>query len=201
MKDVTPKNFSFSHTEIIDLIKAWAAITIAFSIARARLAGSFEEFVLSFIVSAVAVGAAFLLHELAHKYMAIKYRCSAEFRANNQMLIMMIFISFMGVILAAPGAVVIRGHITKKEYGIISLAGPGTNIFLAVISIPFAIIFSRSLIGFIASYSVFINSWLAMFNMIPFGMFDGKKILDWSKEVYYPILIITFILVGVSQFI
>ena len=27
----------------------------------------------------------------------------------------------------------------------------------------------------------FINAWLGLFNMIPFGNFDGKKILAWSK--------------------
>ncbi|MFP4656945.1 MAG: metalloprotease [Candidatus Woesearchaeota archaeon] len=201
MKDITPKGFAFSKTELVDLLKAWVAITIAFSIARATMMGSFEEFMMSFIVSAVVVGAAFLLHELAHKYMAIKYRCAAEFRANNSMLLMMMFVSLMGVILAAPGAVHIRGHLSRKEHGMVSLAGPGVNLALAAVSIPVAIIFSGSVLGILGTYSAFINSWLGMFNLIPFGMFDGRKILVWNREVYYTALVMGFVMVGISQFL
>ncbi len=199
MKNVTPKHFKFSGREIFDLFKAWVALTIAFSITRAFRADSFESFVVAAISSAVAVGLAFLLHEIAHKYVAIKYRCEAEFRAENSMLLMMIFISFMGIIMAAPGAVQIRGHISRSQYGKISLAGPASNIALAVLSF-LVIILSSGLVSTIASFSFFINSWLALFNMIPFGMFDGRKIMAWDKQVYYVTLGIAITFVALSQF-
>ncbi len=191
MKNVTPKGFSFSNAELKDLAKAWVALGIAFTVA----------FRMNVIISVLVVGAAFLMHELAHKYMAIKYRCSAEFKANDSMLIMMIFISLLGVILAAPGAVHIRGHMSRREYGLISLAGPATNLTLAAISIPIAIMASGTFLGALGGYSAFINAWIGMFNMIPFGMFDGRKILMWNREVYYATLVLAFIMVGVSQFV
>ncbi len=191
MKNVTPKGFSFSNAELKDLAKAWVALGVAFTVA----------FRMNVIISVLVVGAAFLLHELAHKYMAIKYRCSAEFKANDSMLLMMIFISLLGVILAAPGAVHIRGHMSRKEYGIISLAGPATNLILAAASIPVAVIASGTFIGSLGSYSALINAWIGMFNMIPFGMFDGRKILMWNREVYYTTLVLAFVMVGVSQFV
>ena len=191
MKNVTPKGFSFSNAELKDLAKAWVALGVAFTVA----------FRMNVIISVLVVGAAFLLHELAHKYMAIKYRCSAEFKANDSMLLMMIFISLLGVILAAPGAVHIRGHMSRKEYGIISLAGPATNLILAAASIPVAIMASGTFIGSLGTYSALINAWIGMFNMIPFGMFDGRKILMWNREVYYITLVLAFVMVGVSQFV
>ena len=191
MKNVTPKGFSFSNAELKDLAKAWVALGVAFTVA----------FRMNVIISVLVVGAAFLLHELAHKYMAIKYRCSAEFKANDSMLLMMIFISLLGVILAAPGAVHIRGHMSRKEYGTISLAGPATNLILAAASIPVAVIASGTFIGSLGSYSALINAWIGMFNMIPFGMFDGRKILMWNREVYYTTLVLAFVMVGVSQFV
>ncbi len=29
-----------------------------------------------------------------------------------------------------------------------------------------------------------INFWLGLFNLIPFGNFDGKKILNWDRYVW-----------------
>jgi len=42
-----------------------------------------------------------------------------------------------------------------------------------------------------------INMWLAAFNLIPFGMMDGRKIFDWDPKIWFlvaiPVWIITFI--------
>jgi Zn-dependent protease len=36
----------------------------------------------------------------------------------------------------------------------------------------------------IGRLGVRINLWIALFNLIPFGPFDGRKVLAWSKGVY-----------------
>jgi Zn-dependent protease len=28
------------------------------------------------------------------------------------------------------------------------------------------------------------NGWIAMFNLMPFGVLDGQKIFDWNKRVW-----------------
>ena len=28
------------------------------------------------------------------------------------------------------------------------------------------------------------NAWIAMFNLLPFGVLDGQKIFDWNKVVW-----------------
>ena len=87
----------------------------------------------------------------------------------------------IGFIFAAPGAVMIVGNVTRRENGIISAAGPLTNYVLA--GLFFGI---SSLGGFWSIFSVgfFINIWLGLFNMIPFGNFDGRKIYQWNMPVW-----------------
>ncbi|PIN80923.1 metalloprotease, partial [Candidatus Woesearchaeota archaeon CG10_big_fil_rev_8_21_14_0_10_30_7] len=57
----------FSHKEIFDLVKAWVIISFAFAIVFKNAGDVFINIVL---MSLITVGAGFLLHELAHKFVA-----------------------------------------------------------------------------------------------------------------------------------
>src|SRR3989338_11652374 len=160
----------YSSIEKHDLIKAWFAISLAFTIAF----NGFSNFINVFLLSVVIVGLSFLLHELAHKYLAQKYGCWAEFRADNKMLLVMLVISFFHIIFAAPGAVWIHGHVSTEKNGKISLAGPLTNIVLALIFLSLLFMPITDPLIDIASYGFQINSFIALFNMIPFMNFDGE---------------------------
>ncbi len=169
----------FSSIEIHELLKAWIAVTLAFTILLIDQF-SFVHLFTIFVISLFTVGVGFLLHELMHKFFAIRYGCWAEFRADNKMLLVMVAMAFFGFIFAAPGGVFIRGRIDRRKNGIISLAGPMTNAALAIIFF----FLSYSGLEFL-SYGFKINSWLALFNMIPFYGFDGQKVLFWSKPAYF----------------
>src|SRR5512136_2340274 len=130
--------------ELTDLLLSPIVPIIAFSIVGERRIPSVEVV----LISAVGVGSGFLLHELAHKFVAQRYGYWAEYQASWSGLALMIIMSFMGFIIAAPGAVMIRkadavlgadlqmlnyGQIekqTKREMLWISLAGPMTNLVL-----------------------------------------------------------------------
>ena len=176
-------NISTSEIEIKDIIKAWLAISAAFGIA---LSDSLllSAFYTKFIIASLTVGIGFLLHELGHKIVAQRYGCFAEFRSFDTMLLLAILMSFFGFIFAAPGAVMIHGHVTKKRYGIISAAGPIINLALALLFLSLVFVFPTGLINSAAYYGFLVNTWLALFNMIPFWQFDGSKILKWNKIVY-----------------
>ena len=76
----------------------------------------------------------------------------------------------------------IHGQVTRKENGIISAAGPLTNFSLAMIFM--GLMFYLPTWGFIFNIGFFINLWLGLFNLIPFGNFDGIKILHWNRYIW-----------------
>jgi Zn-dependent protease len=175
----------FSETEIEHLLKAWIAVSLAFAILLSNGKILSKEFGSMLIISAIAVGGGFLLHEIGHKYVAQKYNCFAEFRAFNSMLILAILMSFLGFIFLAPGAVMIQGHVTRERNGKISIAGPLVNIALAIIFLGLSFLATSSFFSSLFKYGLMINAWLALFNMFPIFNLDGKKVLKWSKPIYF----------------
>ncbi len=173
--------YTTSNIEIKDIILAWLIVSLAFAIVDAGFNFFNANFAFMFLTSAIAVGSGFLFHEMAHKLVAQRYGCFAEFRADRMMLILALAMSFVGFVFAAPGAVMIGGgHVDLKRNGKISIAGPLTNFVLAVLFMVGNIF----LPNVIFSYGFIINAWLGLFNMIPFGFFDGKKIFRWNIGIW-----------------
>ncbi|MFC1970731.1 hypothetical protein ACFLV0_02175 [Chloroflexota bacterium] len=68
----------------------------------------------------------------------------------------------------------------QRRIGLISLAGPTTNIALALI---FQVLdFTNPTLLF--TLGAQINTWLALFNLIPFGSLEGAKIFKWNKVAW-----------------
>jgi Zn-dependent protease len=177
-----------SQTELRDLAAAWVALTVAFVVLlfRRQLFTADAVVVAAlFGMCALTAGVGFLLHELAHKVVAQHFGQVAEFRADYQMLGLAILSAMVGFLFAAPGAVVHRGRITAREHGLIAIAGPVTNLVLTgLFAVGFVLAPAESLLWTIASLGVWINAFLAGFNMIPYGPLDGKTVLDWNKAVF-----------------
>ena len=192
---------TFSEEELNDLLWAWAAITLAFAIVL-TVRGAGLGFTANLIVTGLTVGIAFLFHELGHKIVAQKYGCWAEFRKFTLGLILALAMSFMGFIIAAPGAVMISGFISREQNGKIAVAGPLVNIGLAILFFMTGIFLPQIigelpvLLGQIVFYGFFINAWLALFNMIPFPPLDGSKVMAWS----FPVWLGTAVLAGFMVF-
>src|SRR3989338_4008490 len=180
-KEIRFGSLTTSEIELRDILKAWVAISIAFAIA---LSNGWSDFYAKFVIASLTVGVGFLLHELGHKAVAQRYGCFAEFRSFDNMLLLALLMSFFGFIFAAPGAVMVSGRVNKTRNGIISAAGPVVNLALALIFLSFIFMQLPGLFREIAYYGFVINSWLALFNMIPFFLFDGYKVLKWSKLAY-----------------
>jgi Zn-dependent protease len=177
-----------SQTELRDLAAAWVALTVAFVVLlfRRQLFTADAVVVAAlFGMCALTAGVGFLLHELAHKVVAQHFGQVAEFRADYQMLGLAILSAMVGFLFAAPGAVVHRGRITAREHGLIAIAGPITNLVLTgFFAVGFVLAPAESLLWTIASLGVWINAFLAGFNMIPYGPLDGKTVLDWNKALF-----------------
>jgi len=198
---------SFSKRELRDLAVAWVALGAAFtifidrSIAEAAMRGTVDPSTaaLALGVSLATVGVAFLLHELAHKVVAVRFGQVAAFKADYGMLFLAVMSAFAGFLFAAPGAVVHRGRITARENGLIALAGPVTNIGLAAVFLPL-MLFGPGLLGLVGQRGVSINLLLAGFNMIPYGPLDGKKVVGWSKSVYLAVAVPSVLLAVFALF-
>lgn len=181
--------------EVRDLIISWFSISLAFAIIYAR----FDQIQLfdAFLISAIAVGTGFILHELAHKYVAIHYGAKAAFRMWPLGLVLAVGLAIVaGFIFAAPGAVYVMGNVSARKNGIISLAGPITNIILAGIFFVLAAVSTQPFWAQAFGVAFSINLWLALFNMIPIFPLDGSKVFKWNPIiwaiVFIPLVLIVF---------
>jgi Zn-dependent protease len=165
---------SFSKTEIKHLLLATGLVT-AVGLSFNHYRHISLEFLLIFI-------SAFLIHELAHKFLAQSYGSWAEFRTDlyGIMVTAISAIPFIPFKFIAPGAVMI-GLSDRSRFGRVAFIGPLTNIIMG-----FGFIFAT----YIFPYSPYLyagasfNGWIALFNLFPFGVLDGQKIFDWNKIVW-----------------
>lgn len=175
----------FSSTELRDLLAAWVALGVAFALFFAGGAAGVSQgsFLPLLLISMLTAGVGFLLHELAHKVVAVRFGQRAAFKADYSMLGLAVVSAMAGFIFAAPGAVYHRGRITKRENGLIAVAGPVTNLALALVFAPLLLV-PVDFLARLGLYGVGINLLLAAFNMIPFGPLDGKTVLSWSLPAF-----------------
>lgn len=193
----------FYPGEIKDLAIAWIALSIAFAL---FFGGGYQILSMPTIflelvgISFITAGIGFLLHELAHKVVAIRFNQEAAFHANIRMLVLAIATGAIGFIFAAPGAVHHRGYITDRENGIIAVAGPITNIVLGMIFFPLMLV-EYHLLFLVGLYGTLINFFLAAFNLLPFGPLDGKKVISWSVPVFLVNFIVSLALLMSTLFL
>ncbi len=179
-----PRQPFFSRIELRDIAFAVTALTIAFFIVMYPRNGS-GNILYYVVIAALSVLAGFFIHEMSHKVVARRYGCWAEFRADIRGLGLALLMSFFGFLFAAPGAVWIAGPVSRAQNGRISMAGPGSNIVVALVLLPIWFLQDfPNLLRNVAFSLYFFNVFLAAFNMIPIMPFDGSKILRWSIPVY-----------------
>jgi len=198
-----------TRRERFDLFIAWLGITIAFTLAivLSSFNGKIDPlfFLYIFGISCLTVGIGFVLHEMAHKFTAMKYGYYAEFRKDNVMLLMSVVLAaLVHVVFAAPGATVIYGGgLSKEQNGKISAVGPATNL---VLCIPFGIMVLMTpfitgwgtVIGFIGMMGLQINAMIAAFNLLPISVLDGKKVLEWNPLIFVVMIAVSFAVLFVS---
>ena len=198
--------FKFTASEVRDLIIAFIVISLCFAIVNG---GRNPDAVLSILpIVMVGVGAGFILHELGHKFVSMKYGYWAEFKLWPQGLIFALITSFFGFVFAAPGAVyTYANYMTDEINGKISIAGPVVNIALALIFLAIAVavypsaLYSETyaLVFIICAVGYSINSFLAVFNLLPIGNLDGSKVMAWNFGIWVVTIAIAGILTLMSM--
>jgi len=185
----------FSPGEISSIIIAWLVLSVAITyrnfVGLFTGIGSLEVVIAGFIATATG----FIIHEMGHKYVAIRRGYVAHFRLWMQGLLLTLFVvvfSGGGIVFGAPGAVYIAPAAAAAYYGyasatrprdpeqenmVISAAGPGINLAFAVAFLALVLAtLSGSFLWTIAQFGFALNVGLGSFNMLPVPPLDGSKL-------------------------
>ncbi|MCX6801346.1 MAG: site-2 protease family protein [Candidatus Diapherotrites archaeon] len=183
--------------EKFDLIVSWITLSIAFAIVIGLFPFGLEEIFITLPIAFLAVGTGFVFHELAHRQAARKFGFHSEYRAWYGMLVVaLIFSLITRMVIAAPGATYFFGkNVSRRQNGIISVAGPITNIFIGFIFLLLMIALVKSniytseisVVPAILYYVSQINFFFAFFNMLPILIFDGAKVFVWNKKIWFAV--------------
>lgn len=198
-----PEGYSrirFGRTEMLHILIAVLVLTFAFAIViylgTNHDMTNVDAFAitLSFGMSFVIVVTGFLLHELAHKFVAQRYGAWAEFRIFPIGLFLALVFSFLGFVFAAPGAVYIQGNISRRQNGLISLAGPFTNLaFGGAFLLGWILLPAEGDLSSVLSWAGLVNTLFAAFNLLPIPPFDGSKVVSWNIPIYLTVLTVAFL--------
>jgi Zn-dependent protease len=170
---------SWRRTSGTELKHLTIAVLVFFIVEALRFPTSM--FTWSFLTTlAVVVLLAFAAHEVAHKLAAQHYGFWAEFRLDPlaTLLSLATAIPVIPFKIIAPGAVTLRGTTgTRGDFGKVALAGPLVNIAQAVL-------FSLVPLHPSLALAVILNTDLALFNLLPFSVLDGRTVFDWNRLVW-----------------
>ena len=193
---------NFSKIEIQHLFISIFVLTFAFAFALTPfnfLDGfNINNLIYGLLLSFLGISTAFFFHEMSHKFTAQKFGLWAEYRMFPQGLLLASVLGIItGFVFAAPGAVMFQGGSKNYETGRIAMAGPLSNIIIASVTLflYLFIFYEIELIGEIIAFICFINAFLAVFNLLPFGPLDGTKIIRWNATVWVILLIFSILLI------
>lgn len=93
--------FEFTRGEIRDLIIAFIVLSFSFAISNVGMDAQGIISILPIVMFGVGIG--FLLHELGHKYVAVKYGHHSEFKLWPLGLLISFATAFIGIVFAFSG--------------------------------------------------------------------------------------------------
>ncbi len=159
----------FSSGEVLSIIVAWIVLSVVITyqklVGLLTGTGSLDVVIAGFVATATG----FILHEMGHKFVAIRRGYLAHFRLwiwGLVLTISIVTISGGGLVFGAPGAVYISPS-AAGFYGYVAL----------LFSVPSGFLHT------VAIFGLFLNVGLGSFNMLPVPPLDGSKIFRKSIPI------------------
>ncbi|HDJ96835.1 MAG TPA: hypothetical protein ENG54_00025 [Thermofilum sp.] len=164
----------FYRGEVRDLVIAFLSVLLVFFYPWGLTPIGFAGIFLAALL-------AFVCHELAHKFMAQHYGYYARFTLHPMGLLLTFLsaVPFFPIKIVMPGSVVIYSSYlgNTRNMGIVAAAGP-------IVNILFSIILLLLPASPITRLAIHLNALVAVFNLIPFGVLDGRKIIAWNPVAW-----------------
>jgi len=142
----------------------------------------------NFKFTALCTAPAIILHEMAHKFVALGFGLNATFHASYFGLLLGVVLRLIHspFIIFVPGFVSTMGG-TPLQHSMIAVAGPLMNLALwlgsSIILKRAASLTSRQRLALLITKQI--NLFLFIFNMIPFGPFDGAHFVNGLRQAFF----------------
>jgi Zn-dependent protease len=101
----------------------------------------------------------------------------------------------------APGAVMIGGFADQDRMGRTAFAGPLVNVIIAsaLLTMLPALRTTSFYQAMVAGAAI--NAFLALFNLIPFSVFDGRKVYAWNRVYWAALFLVSLALTIYANFV
>ncbi len=172
--------YSFTETEKRDLLIG----TAIFVLVELSFAIYYTNTFLELLILGILTIPLWLFHELAHKFVAQGNGLVSDFRLDPNMAIFSLFSIVLPIKIIAPGVVLSSGEYRLDTAGRISMAGPLTNILIGGIFLVFSSFMPIDWIVVVFLLASRFSFDMALFNMLPFYVLDGAKVLRWNQSIF-----------------
>ncbi|MCW1301285.1 MAG: hypothetical protein QW507_01895 [Candidatus Nanoarchaeia archaeon] len=131
------------------------------------------------LIASLILSPAVVLHELAHKFVALHFNCSAVYNMYFPGLAIGVVLKLLRspILFFIPAYVSISGQLTRNAIFWISIAGPLTNLLIYLV----ARVTIHRMEGERAFYTYLVsrvNLYLFLFNLLPIPYTDGYQALS-----------------------
>ncbi len=168
--------------------------------------------ILHYLMITAIASIAVIPHELAHRWSARKMGCYSRYVLSPFGLILTLItaIPFIPFKIIMPGFTLVVPTtydpvFLKRLNGIVSYMGPLTNMLIATASLTiYALLVKLGIHIYILLLflllNTWLNSWVAIFNLLPIPPLDGSKIITWKPSIWIVSLLFSIGLYIVSGY-
>ncbi len=197
----------FTKEEIRNLLISIIVISTLFTINMTQKIGwTNTEIINILIITLILFSISFIAKIYSQKYLARKYHYHIEYKIWGYGIIFAIVTMLLNIFIITPGYFKYGLYdriATEEEKAKIAIIGPAANMILAVIFLIALIILKSTLttsaiIKLAMLIGFYINTYMAVFNLIPFMALDGIKIVEYDLKMWIVPMIISVVLLIIT---